>query len=94
MAHRGRLNVLANIIHKPLKHIFNQFGSPEIQHGSGDVMYHLGSTVEREINGNKVTLTLMPNPSHLETVSPVVIGRTKSEQFFAGDKEGKQVCVV
>ncbi|KAJ9577649.1 hypothetical protein L9F63_005779 [Diploptera punctata] len=94
MAHRGRLNILTNLIHKPLRDTFSQFGSPEIHHGSGDVMYHLGSTIKREIDGREITLTLMPNPSHLETVSPLVVGRTRSEQFFHGDKQGKQVMPI
>jgi len=87
MPHRGRLNVLANVMSKPYRAIFNEFqgGSfkPEEVDGSGDVKYHLGASSDREFDGNKVHLSLTANPSHLEAVNPVVLGkvRAKQEQF-------------
>ncbi|PSN55971.1 hypothetical protein C0J52_02129 [Blattella germanica] len=83
MAHRGRLNVITNIIQKPLREVFSQLRMAEVIEGSNDTVYHLGSTVKKDIYGKEITLTLMQNPSHVETVSPIVIGRTRSEQFFA-----------
>ena len=79
MAHRGRLNVLANVMAKPYKVIFHEFSggssNPEDVGGSGDVKYHLGTSTDREFDGVKVHMSLMPNPSHLETVDPVVLGK-------------------
>src|SRR5690625_265107 len=79
MAHRGRLNVLANVLSKPYRAIFNEFqgGSfkPEEVDGSGDVKYHLGASSDREFDGNTVHLSLTANPSHLEAVNPVVLGK-------------------
>jgi 2-oxoglutarate dehydrogenase E1 component len=84
MPHRGRLNVLANVMAKPLRAIFNEFkgGSfkPEQVEGSGDVKYHLGASSDREFDGNKVHLSLTANPSHLEIVDPVVLGKVRAKQ--------------
>ena len=84
MAHRGRLNVLANVMAKPLRAIFNEFrgGSfkPDDVEGSGDVKYHLGASSDREFDGNKVHLSLTANPSHLEIVDPVVLGKVRAKQ--------------
>ncbi|OPB32361.1 2-oxoglutarate dehydrogenase E1 component [Bartonella sp. AR 15-3] len=84
MAHRGRLNVLAQVLEKPHRAIFHEFkgGSykPDDVEGSGDVKYHLGTSADREFDGKKVHLSLLPNPSHLEIVDPVVIGKTRAKQ--------------
>ncbi len=85
MAHRGRLNVLANVLHKPYEVIFSEFeGSidPNTIQGSGDVKYHLGATGEHESpQGSKLKLTLASNPSHLEAVNPVVEGMVRARQY-------------
>ncbi len=89
MAHRGRLNVLAQVMGKPHRVIFHEFkgGSmlPDEIEGSGDVKYHLGASSDREFDGNNVHLSLTANPSHLEIVDPVVLGkvRAKQDQFGA-----------
>ena len=89
MAHRGRLNVLANVLGKPYKVIFHEFSggsaNPEDVGGSGDVKYHLGTSSDREFDGIKVHMSLMPNPSHLETVDPVVLGKVRAYQVFHDD---------
>ena len=89
MAHRGRLNVLANVLAKPYKVIFHEFSggtaNPEDVGGSGDVKYHLGTSTDREFDGIKVHMNLMPNPSHLETVDPVVLGKVRSYQVLRDD---------
>lgn len=91
MAHRGRLNVLANIMGKTYKHIFNEFEGtavPDTTMGSGDVKYHLGFSSEVITPGNKkVNLKLCPNPSHLEAVDPLVIGfcRSKADVLYESD---------
>ncbi|XP_048126061.1 2-oxoglutarate dehydrogenase-like, mitochondrial isoform X2 [Alosa alosa] len=98
MPHRGRLNVLANVVRKDLDQIFCQF-DPKLEaadEGSGDVKYHLGmyhERINRETDKN-ITLSLMANPSHLEAVDPVVQGKTKAEQFYSGDTEGKKVMSI
>ncbi|XP_053161746.1 2-oxoglutarate dehydrogenase-like, mitochondrial isoform X3 [Hemicordylus capensis] len=95
---RGRLNVLANVIRKELEQIFCQF-DPKLEaadEGSGDVKYHLGmyhERINRSTNKN-ITLSLVANPSHLEAVDPVAQGKTKAEQFYRGDTEGKKVMSV
>uniref|UniRef100_A0A8B9UV03 2-oxoglutarate dehydrogenase-like, mitochondrial n=1 Tax=Anas zonorhyncha TaxID=75864 RepID=A0A8B9UV03_9AVES len=98
MPHRGRLNVLANVIRKELEQIFCQF-DPKLEaadEGSGDVKYHLGMYHERinRATNKKITLSLMANPSHLEAVDPVVQGKTKAEQFYRGDTAGKKVMSI
>ena len=84
MAHRGRLNVLAQVMGKPHRAIFHEFkgGSytPDDVEGSGDVKYHLGASSDREFDGNKVHLSLTANPSHLEIVDPVVLGKVRAKQ--------------
>jgi len=83
MAHRGRLNVLANIMGKTYENIFNEFEGgalPDQSFGSGDVKYHLGySSLVNALNGNSVYLKLLPNPSHLEAVDPVMLGFTRAK---------------
>lgn len=84
MSHRGRLNVLANVLGKSFQAIFHEFrgGSvnPEDVEGSGDVKYHLGASSDREFDNNKVHLSLTANPSHLEIVDPVVLGKARAKQ--------------
>ncbi|MGE0699375.1 MAG: 2-oxoglutarate dehydrogenase E1 component, partial [Hyphomicrobiaceae bacterium] len=98
MAHRGRLNVLANVMSKPLRAIFNEFkgGSykPDDVEGSGDVKYHLGASSDREFDGNKVHLSLTANPSHLEIVDPVVLGKVRAKQDQLGCKPGEREPVL
>jgi 2-oxoglutarate dehydrogenase E1 component len=93
MAHRGRLNVLSNIIGKPFEEIFHEFEDDYLPHsrdGDGDVKYHLGFSADRaSARSNKIHLSLTPNPSHLEAVNPVVEGRTRAKQFLFGDNERK-----
>ena len=91
MAHRGRLNVLANVMAKPFSAIFHEFkggsSTPDEVEGSGDVKYHLGSSSDRVFDGNTVHLSLTANPSHLEIVDPVVLGKARAKQDQRGDKE-------
>ncbi len=93
MPHRGRLSVLANVMQKPYKAIFNEFqgGSfkPEDVDGSGDVKYHLGASSDREFDGNKVHLSLTANPSHLEAVNPVVLGKVRAKQDQLNDRNDR-----
>jgi 2-oxoglutarate dehydrogenase E1 component len=98
MAHRGRLNVLANVMAKPYRAIFSEFAggsaNPEDVGGSGDVKYHLGTSSDREFDGAKVHLSLLPNPSHLEAVNPVVLGKARASQVARGDGDGTTVLPV
>ncbi len=91
MPHRGRLNTLVNIVKKPLTAVFSEFGGesfkPDDVQGSGDVKYHLGTSTDLEIGGHSVHLSLQPNPSHLEAVDPVVIGKVRARQDEAGDTQ-------
>ncbi len=84
MAHRGRLNVLSQVMGKPHRVIFHEFkggsASPDEVEGSGDVKYHLGASSDREFDGNTVHLSLTANPSHLEIVDPVVLGKVRAKQ--------------
>src|ERR1700733_2867022 len=86
MAHRGRLNVLSQVMAKPHRVIFHEFkggsSSPDEVEGSGDVKYHLGASSDREFDGNKVHLSLTANPSHLEIVDPVVMGKARAKQDY------------
>jgi 2-oxoglutarate dehydrogenase E1 component len=95
MPHRGRLNVLANVMGKPFRAIFNEFkggsASPDDVEGSGDVKYHLGASSDREFDGNNVHLSLTANPSHLEIVDPVVLGKVRAKQDQKNDKERTKV---
>ncbi len=98
MPHRGRLSVLANVMGKPYRAIFNEFqgGSfkPDDVEGSGDVKYHLGASSDREFDGNKVHLSLTANPSHLEAVNPVVLGKVRAKQDQKNDAERTKVLAV
>ncbi|QDY68390.1 2-oxoglutarate dehydrogenase E1 component [Qingshengfaniella alkalisoli] len=98
MPHRGRLSVLANVLSKPYRAIFNEFqgGSfkPEDVEGSGDVKYHLGASSDREFDGNKVHLSLTANPSHLEAVNPVVLGKARAKQAQLNDADRVKVLPV
>ena len=98
MAHRGRLNVLANVMGKPYRAIFSEFAggsaNPDDVGGSGDVKYHLGTSSDREFDGIKVHLSLVANPSHLEAVDPVVLGKARAVQTIIGDREGDKVLPV
>ena len=89
MPHRGRLNTLVNIVKKPLTAVFSEFAGesfkPDDVQGSGDVKYHLGTSTDVEIAGHSVHLSLQPNPSHLEAVDPVVVGKVRARQDAAGD---------
>ena len=95
MAHRGRLNVLTQVMGKPHRAIFHEFkgGSfaPDDVEGSGDVKYHLGVSSDREFDGNRVHLSLTANPSHLEIVDPVVLGKSRAKQDQLADKERSEV---
>jgi hypothetical protein len=90
MAHRGRLNVLAQVMGKPQRAIFHEFkggsAAPDDVEGSGDVKYHLGASSDREFDGNKVHLSLTANPSHLEIVNPVVLGKARAKQDQLADQ--------
>ena len=98
MPHRGRLSVLAHVINKPYQAILSEFqgqsSSPEEVQGSGDVKYHLGTSADREFDGKNVHLSLSPNPSHLEAVNPVVIGRVRAKQRQLGDTERRRVIGI
>jgi 2-oxoglutarate dehydrogenase E1 component len=95
MAHRGRLNTLANVVRKPAEVLMaeanNQTPDETLSDGfkgDGDAKYHLGTTYKRMYpNGKEISITLLANPSHLETVNPVVQGRTRAEQHFLGGGE-------
>jgi 2-oxoglutarate dehydrogenase E1 component len=95
MPHRGRLNVLANFMSKPFQAIFSEFqgnpANPEDVQGSGDVKYHLGTSADREFDGNVVHLSLTANPSHLEAVNPVVLGKVRAKQRQMGDADREKV---
>ena len=95
MAHRGRLNILTNVMGKPFRALFHEFAggatNPADVGGSGDVKYHLGTSSDREFDGIKVHLSLLPNPSHLEAVDPVVLGKTRAVQTIKGDVQGDKV---
>ena len=95
MAHRGRLNVLTNVMGKPFTAVFAEFqgksSHPDDVLGSGDVKYHLGTSGDRDFDGNSVHLSLTANPSHLEAVNPVVIGKVRAKQIQKEDTEATQV---
>ena len=96
MAHRGRLNVLAHVLAKPHRAIFHEFkggsSSPDDVDGSGDVKYHLGASSDREFDNNRVHLSLTANPSHLEIVNPVVLGKTRAKQDQLGATPEDRTC--
>ncbi len=93
MAHRGRLNVLVNVMGKPYRQLFHEFqggaANPSDVEGSGDVKYHLGASSDREFDGHKVHLSLTPNPSHLEIVNPVVLGKARAKQWQLRDIDAR-----
>ena len=94
MPHRGRLATLVNVVKKPFTAVFSEFGGesfkPDDVQGSGDVKYHLGTSVDVEIAGRKMHLSLQPNPSHLEAVDPVVVGKVRARQDAAGDTRARR----
>jgi 2-oxoglutarate dehydrogenase E1 component len=98
MAHRGRLNVLAHVLAKPHRAIFHEFkggsSSPDAVEGSGDVKYHLGASSDREFDSNTVHLSLTANPSHLEIVNPVVLGKTRAKQDQLGATPEDRTCAM
>ena len=97
MPHRGRLNVLANLLQKSYKKIFNEFSGESgssIVESAGDVKYHLGASSNREFDGNLVHISLTDNPSHLEAVDPVVLGQTRAKQFFHKDIKRQKVVPI
>src|SRR5271155_899496 len=98
MAHRGRLNVLSQVMHKPHRVIFHEFkggsASPDEVDGSGDVKYHLGASSDREFDGNNVHLSLTENPSHLEIVDPVVLGKVRAKQDQLGATREDRTMVM
>jgi 2-oxoglutarate dehydrogenase E1 component len=98
MAHRGRLNVLAQVMGKPHRAIFHEFkggsSSADEVSGSGDVKYHLGASSDREFDNNRVHLSLTANPSHLEIVNPVVLGKTRAKQDQLGATPEDRTCAM
>jgi 2-oxoglutarate dehydrogenase E1 component len=97
MAHRGRLNVLTNILKKSQRELFSEFDDVDEKElvGRGDVKYHLGHSADHVTPaGNKVHISLCFNPSHLEFVNPVVVGRVRAKMDHSGDTQGKRVCPI
>jgi len=98
MAHRGRLSVLAQVMGKPHRAIFHEFkggsSTPNEIEGSGDVKYHLGASSDREFDGNRVHLSLTANPSHLEIVNPVVLGKVRAKQDQRGATPENRTMVM
>mgnify|MGYP001237918900 CR=1 FL=1 len=98
MPHRGRLNVLGNFMGKPFAAIVSEFqgasGDADHVQGSGDVKYHLGTSGDREIGGRNIHLSLAANPSHLEAVNPVVLGKARAKQRLRGDAERGEVVSI
>ena len=98
MAHRGRLNMLANVLKKPFAAIFSEFqgnpAQPDSVQGSGDVKYHLGASADRAFDENVVHLSLTPNPSHLEAVNTVVLGKVRAKQAQRGDTDREAVLAI
>ena len=98
MPHRGRLNVLTQVLGKPHRALFHEFkggsANPDAVEGSGDVKYHLGASSDREFDGNKIHLSLTANPSHLEIVDPVVLGKVRAKQDQHGDPPDMRISVL
>ena len=98
MPHRGRLNVLTQVMGKPHRALFHEFkggsANPEAVEGSGDVKYHLGASSDREFDNNKIHLSLTANPSHLEIVDPVVLGKVRAKQDQHGDPPDQRISVL
>ncbi|HLG48312.1 MAG TPA: 2-oxoglutarate dehydrogenase E1 component [Reyranella sp.] len=98
MPHRGRLNTLVHVLNKSYTALFSEFqgrsSQPEEMRGSGDVKYHLGASADREFDGNTIHLSLAPNPSHLEAVNPIVLGKARAKQDQRGDEDRSQVMAI
>jgi 2-oxoglutarate dehydrogenase E1 component len=98
MPHRGRLNTLVHVLHKSYTALFSEFQGrsslPEEMRGSGDVKYHLGASADREFDGTTIHVSLSPNPSHLEAVDPVVLGKARAKQDQRNDSERSQVMAI
>jgi 2-oxoglutarate dehydrogenase E1 component len=98
MPHRGRLNVLCNVLLKPYTAVFSEFlgtpAHPQDVRGSGDVKYHLGYSIDRQVAGHTVHMSLAANPSHLEAVNPVVIGRARAKQTQHNDTDRTKVLTI
>src|SRR6476646_84424 len=98
MPHRGRLNVLTPVMGKPHRALFHEFkggsANPDAVEGSGDVKYHLGASSDREFDGNRIHLSLTANPSHLEIVDPVVLGKVRAKQDQHGDPPDMRISVL
>src|SRR5687767_5328821 len=98
MAHRGRLNVLTQVMGKPHRALFHEFKGgawmPDEVEGSGDVKYHLGASSDREFDGNRVHLSLTANPSHLEIVNPVALGKVRAKQDQHGATPDNRTAVM
>ncbi len=98
MAHRGRLNVLHNVMDKPFRAIISEFlgnpANPEEAGGSGDVKYHMGASADRQFDENEIHLSLAPNPSHLEIVDPVVVGRVRAKQRQQDENDYRKVLGI
>jgi 2-oxoglutarate dehydrogenase E1 component len=98
MPHRGRLNVLTQVMAKPHRALFHEFkggsANPDVVEGSGDVKYHLGASSDREFDANKIHLSLTANPSHLEIVDPVVLGKVRAKQDQHGDPPDQRISVL
>jgi 2-oxoglutarate dehydrogenase E1 component len=98
MPHRGRLNVLTQVMGKPHRALFHEFkggsANPDAVEGSGDVKYHLGASSDREFDSNKIHLSLTANPSHLEIVDPVVLGKVRAKQDQHGDPPDMRISVL
>jgi 2-oxoglutarate dehydrogenase E1 component len=98
MPHRGRLNVLTQVMGKPHRALFHEFkggsANPDAVEGSGDVKYHLGASSDREFDGNRIHLSLTANPSHLEIVDPVVLGKVRAKQDQHGDAPDMRISVL
>lgn len=98
MAHRGRLNVLTNVFSKPFTALFSEFQgnspNPGDVQGSGDVKYHLGTSADRDFDGRSVHVSLTANPSHLEAVNPVVIGKVRAKQVLRYDRDATKVIPI
>jgi 2-oxoglutarate dehydrogenase E1 component len=98
MPHRGRLNVLTQVMGKPHRALFHEFkggsANPDAVEGSGDVKYHLGASSDREFDNNRIHLSLTANPSHLEIVDPVVLGKVRAKQDQHGDPPDQRISVL
>src|SRR6202012_3587310 len=98
MPHRGRLNVLTQVMAKSHRALFHEFkggsANPDAVEGSGDVKYHLGASSDREFDNNRIHLSLTANPSHLEIVDPVVLGKVRAKQDQHGDPPDQRISVL